>query len=56
MPAASTTVLELGGTMITTFVDLITVVITNFWPYILGISALVGLYFFLRRHAGIGTK
>jgi hypothetical protein len=56
MTAATTTILDLGDKAITSWFDLIGVVITNFWPYILGIGALVALIYFLTRHGKLGSR
>lgn len=43
MPSATSTLATLGGVIITTIVDLATVVFTTYWPYFLVVGVLVGL-------------
>lgn len=56
MPTATSTLATLGGVIITTIVDLATVVFTTYWPYFLVIGVLVSLVGLGYRMLRIGHK
>lgn len=55
MPTATSTLSTIMGSVVTTTVDLVTVVITTYWPYILVIGILSALVSAFVRFAHLGT-
>jgi hypothetical protein len=55
MPSASSTLATVMGSVVTTTVDLVTTVITTYWPYILVIGILGALVAVFTRFAHLGT-
>jgi hypothetical protein len=56
MPSASSKIATLGTVVINTGVDFFTMIFTNFWPYVLGFGALVGLIYWVKRAVGFGSR
>jgi hypothetical protein len=56
MPSATSTLDTLGGVIITTVVDLATVIFTTYWPYVLVFGVLIALAAFGKRLIGIGRR
>ncbi len=58
MPTATETLATIMTSVVTTVVDLATIVITTYWPYVLVISIIGGLITAFRKfaHIGVGAK
>lgn len=55
MPDASSTLATIMGSVVTSSVDLATIVFTTYWPYVLVIGIIAGLVGIFARLAHIGT-
>jgi hypothetical protein len=55
VPDASTTLATIMGTVVTTTVDLVTIVFTTYWPYVLIFGIIAGLVALFTRFAHLGT-
>lgn len=55
VPTASSTLDTIMETVVNTTVDLVTVVFTTYWPYVLVIAIISGLVGLFTRFAKIGT-
>lgn len=56
MPSATSTLSTLGGEVVNTTVNLATVVIQEYWPYILVVGILTALVIGLKKLVFVGTK
>lgn len=56
MPSATSTLDTIGGSIITTGVDLASTVFTTYWPYFLVGGVIVGLVYFVKRLIGAGHR
>ncbi len=56
MPSASSTLAVIMGSVVDTVVNLATIVITTYWPYVLVISIIGGLITAFRKFAHIGIS
>ena len=55
MPSASSTLATIMGVIVTSTVDLVTIVFTTYWPYVLIVGIISGLVALFRRFAHLGT-
>jgi hypothetical protein len=55
MPSATSTLDTLGASIINTTVSFVTIVITNYWPFILVFIVLAGLIGLAYRYVHLGT-
>jgi hypothetical protein len=56
MEAATSTLATIGGSIVSTVVDLATTVFTDYWPYILVAGVIVALAAGLKKLVFAGTK
>jgi len=56
MPTATSTLATLGTTIISTGVDLATIIFTTYWPYMLVFGVLIGLITWIKRVVGMGHR
>lgn len=56
MPTASATLETLGTDVVTTGTSLLGTIFTTYWPYFLVFSALVGLIYWFKRAARMGSN
>jgi hypothetical protein len=56
MPSATSTLDTLGGSIVSTTVNLATTVIETYWPYILVVGVITALAVALKKFVFVGAK